>query len=621
MYPRFQITSKGTSAYIQKSVRVNGVSKTLTIRCLGLLTEIQKKYGCADPRQWVIDLARQMTEQEKEENSKITIELSAGKKIKEGNSTLRKCGDLVLLPLYNSLGLPNICDSIQAGHGAKYDLNEIVRTLVMGRILFPRSKTGTLAVSKSLVQPPKFAEHDMFRALSLLCGHINDIQAGVYTNSLSVMPRRDKVIFYDCTNFYFETEENDQDTIDKNTGEFIEGLRKFGKSKENRPNPIVQMGLFMDYDGIPLAFCIFPGNCSEQTSLQPLEEIIQRKFGLTEFIVSTDAGLGSEYNRLYNMEGSRDYITVQSLKKLTDDDLDMALDPKGWRVCFRANATSRSVLDPNDPEREIFDLDELRLQQDAEKNLQGTTFYKEIIVEKVSKDENGVKTCRPERIIVTYSNDYAIYKSAKRKEQVGRAKKIVNSKSTKSRQSQQDPRRFVEVSHIAANGEKAVTTHMSINQDLIDSEARLDGFYAYGTSLDDDAIDILRVRSFHHEIEHLFRTVKSPLEARPVYLSRQDRIRSHFLICFIAMVILKMLQRQITQSYPEVYKNNPLSIDLLIDNLRSLQVGHFAGHGYIPMFSRNQLTDQLQSLAGVDISTEIIPTRRMTSYYRSVKKR
>lgn len=619
MYPRFQTTSKGTSAYIQKTVREGSSTRTITVRCLGLLSDIQREYGCEDPEKWVRQLAAQMTSDEREAVKKVTLELSPVKPVAEGSRPLLACGDLMLLPLYNSLGLPGLCRDIQLTSRARYDLNEILKTLVVGRILFPRSKKGSYEQAQSLVRPPSFGEHDMYRALSLLCGHINDIQAGVYRNSLSVMPRRDKVIFYDCTNFYFETEATDKDYAGHETGEFVEGLRRYGKSKEHRPNPIVQMGMFMDYDGIPLAFCIFPGNSSEQTSIQPLEETLQRKFGLTEFVVSTDAGLGSEENRLYNMEGAREYITVQSLKKLKEPDLEMALRPEGWHVGFRAGADRREPLDPEHPQEDTFNLDRLRSRPDAHGNLKDTTFFKEIVVEKELTGKDGNTTRRKERIIVTYNHDFALYQRTKRREQVNRATKIVKGKSAKSRQAQQDPRRFVEVSHLAVDGTPAVKTEMKVDYAQVAYEEKFDGFYAYGTSLDDDAVDVLRIRSFHHEIEHLFRTTKTFLEARPVFLSRQDRIRSHFLTCFIAMVILKMLQRQLTTGNAERYSREPLTIDRLIETLGSLKVGHFPGYGYVPMFTRTELTDQLQHLVNVDLSTEIVPTRRMNKYYRNVK--
>ena len=616
MYPHYTTTKRGTWAYIQKSVRVDGRPKTITVKRLGLLSDIQKQHGCSDPKKWVRELATRMTLEEKENRKKIAIELSPYSMIDKDALPLRHGGDLMLLGLYNGLGLPKICNAILKGSRAKYDLNEILQTLVTSRLLFPCSKTRTMELAKEYVRPPKFKDNDMFRALSLLSGNIDIIQAEVYRNSLNILPRRDKVVFYDCTNYYFEIEDNDPDMIDKTTGEFIAGLRRYGKSKEHRPNPIVQMGLFMDYDGIPLAFKIFPGNESEQQSLQPLEEVLNRRFGMTDYVVSTDAGLGSEDNRRYNMAEGREYITVQSIPKLPEEDRKMCTSPEGWHIAFRKNSTSRYPLDPENPGREIFNLE--WLLDKAKKcpgMLKDTLLYKEIIV---MKGLDGNK--RPERVIVTYNHDYALYLKNKRKENLKRAKKIVDNKQTKSRQSQQDPRHYVTTIHKTKKGERAIKIEMAINTDAIAQEEALDGFYAYGTSLDDEAVDVLRIRSFHHEIEHLFRTTKTFLDARPVYLSRQDRIKSHFLICFLAMVIIKILQRQLITAYPDTYnKKHPLAIDTLINTLRTIHFAHYEGRGYAPMFRRTELTDNLQNLVGVNVSTEIIPTRTMNAYYRSVK--
>lgn len=611
----FTHTASATTAYIQKSIRKNGKCTSMIVKRLGTLKEIQEREGCVDAREWCRQEAQRMTQQEKEGRRKISVELSPSRVVDKGEYPLRHGGDLMLLGLYNRLGLPKICDSIVKGSRIKYDLNEILQTLVTSRVLFPCSKRHTMELANSYVKPPKFKESDMFRSLSLLSGHIDMIQAQVYRNSLNILPRRDKVVFYDCTNYYFEIEDNDPDIIDKETGEVIVGLRKSGKSKEHRPNPIVQMGMFMDYDGIPLAFKIFPGNESEQKSLQPLEEVLNHRFGMTDYVVSTDAGLASEDNRRYNMAEGREYICVQSIPSLPRDDQKMCIRPEGWRIAFRKNASHRLPLDLNNPAREIFNLDELL---DSEKNqpgiLKDTTLYKEIIA---MKGSDGAK--RPERVIVTYDHDFALYLKHKRAESLKRAKKIVDHKQTKSRQSQQDPRHYVTTTHMTRKGERAVKVEMTINTDIVSQEEALDGFYAYGTSLDDEAIDVLRIRSFHHEIEHIFRTTKTFLDARPVYLSRQDRIKSHFLICFLAMVLLKMLQQQITEAYPEQYKNEPLSIDQLINTLRDMRFAHIEGAGYLPMFSRNDLNDQLQQLCSVTISTQIIPTRTMNANYRCVK--
>lgn len=221
---------------------------------------------------------------------------------------------------------------------------------------------------------------------------------------------------------------------------------------------------------------------------------------------------------------------------------------------------------------------------------------------------------------MTYSHDFALYLQAKREMRVGVAGKIIKNRRTKSRQTQQDPRRYVETSYITKDGRKANKVIMSLDHEAIEKEKRFDGFYAYGTSLDDDAVDVLRARSFHHEIEHLFRTTKTHLDARPVYLQREDRIRAHFLVCFLAMVVLNMLHKQITSNFKESYAEESLSIDRLIETIRKFKFGILKGRNYQPMYTRNQLTDQLQEMLGLQLSAEIITNAKMRTAYRKVKK-
>lgn len=600
----FSRPSRPHTIYVLKSFRdKTGKSTTKRVETLGSEEEIEKKYGCADGLEWAKAYVARLNEEEKRSQEKIKIELSPTQRMKAGEQVTYDCGDLLLMPLYNKLGLPQKCREIVEGTKSKYDLNEILETMVVLRILMPCSKLSSHALGKKRLRKISFALEDVYRALSLLSEHIEDIQATVWESSRKVMKRNTKVIYYDCTNYYFEIEDNDPRGVDPRHPKRPEGIRRRGKSKEHRPNPIVQMGMLMDADGIPLSFIIFPGNESEQPSLQRIEEMIADKFGLNEFIISTDAGLSSEDNRRYNTTEGREYIAVQSLPKLSESDQNMALDPHGWHVAFRD--AGLGPLDPSDPCRDTFNLDEIDLDKERH-----TRFYKEIIVDKCL---NGRKsTARPERVIVTYSHDFALYLRHKRAERLPVAEKIVKSGNTKSRQSQQDPRNYVRTLYYTQDGEAAEKVSMSIDWDKVEQEEKFDGFYAYGTSLDDDAVDVLRARSFHHEIEHLFRTTKSFLDSRPVYLQRSDRIRSHFLICFLAMVMLKMLQRQLDM--PD------LSIDRLISVLRDFKFGHIQGAGYIPLFERNELTDRLQEINGICIDTQIVKQKTMNALYRKMLK-
>lgn len=595
---------EGKIYYIAKSFRnERGISTKKNMFRLGTLDEIRRRECVSDAWQWAQEELARRNEEERIGRQKLKIELSPSKRINTGECVKYSGGDLMLIPFYNALGLPQICREIQTDTRTEYSLNEILESLVVSRILYPCSKKGAYELNKKRIRPTSFGLEDIYRALSLLSSHIDDIQARVWSNSQKITDRNTRIIYYDCTNYYFEIEDNDKDFVDKQTGEYIPGLRKRGKSKENRPNPIVQMGMLMDGDGMPLSFIIFPGNESEQPSLQKIEEMVANKFGLNEFIISTDAGLGSENNRRYNMTEGREYITVQSLPSLPKADQDMALAPEGWRIAFRDSALP--PIDPFNPERKIFNLSEIDL--DAERH---TRFYKEIIVDKCIDGDKS--TARQERVIVTYSHDFALYLRHKREERISSAQKIVNRRQTKSRQSQQDPRRYVATEYITKEGIKATNVKMALDQKAITADQRFDGFYAYGTSLDDDAADVLRARSFHHEIEHLFRTTKTFLEARPVHLQRQDRIRSHFLICFLAMVIIKILQKKLHM--PE------LTIDQLILTLRSIEFDYFKSIGYRPLFERNEITDRLQQIAGITIDTEIVETKRMNKLYRNIKE-
>ena len=595
---------EGKIYYIAKSFRnERGISTKKNMFRLGTLDEIRRREGVSDAWQWAQEELARRNEEERIGRQKLKIELSPSKRINTGECVKYSGGDLMLIPFYNALGLPQICREIQTDTRTEYSLNEILESLVVSRILYPCSKKGAYELNKKRIRPTSFGLEDIYRALSLLSSHIDDIQARVWSNSQKITDRNTRIIYYDCTNYYFEIEDNDKDFVDKQTGEYIPGLRKRGKSKENRPNPIVQMGMLMDGDGMPLSFIIFPGNESEQPSLQKIEEMVANKFGLNEFIISTDAGLGSENNRRYNMTEGREYITVQSLPSLPKADQDMALAPEGWRIAFRDSALP--PIDPFNPERKIFNLSEIDL--DTERH---TRFYKEIIVDKCMDGDKS--TARQERVIVTYSHDFALYLRHKREERISSAQKIVNRRQTKSRQSQQDPRRYVATEYITKEGIKATNVKMALDQKAITADQRFDGFYAYGTSLDDDAADVLRARSFHHEIEHLFRTTKTFLEARPVHLQRQDRIRSHFLICFLAMVIIKILQKKLHM--PE------LTIDQLILTLRSIEFDYFKSIGYRPLFERNEITDRLQQIAGITIDTEIVETKRMNKLYRNIKE-
>lgn len=585
MFAQFKPTRKGDfNAYIARSFRNKKGDRTssVIIERLGLLSEIARQHPDVDPREWVRRRALELTKKEKEENKTVSVRLSPARRIQSDKRRIFHAGDLFLQPYFHRLGASSICREIGLRSKYKFDLEDILAKLVYGRILFPDSKLSTWQASQNFIEHPCFELEDIYRALSVLARESDFIQAQLYRNSIAAKPRDTRVIYYDCSNYYFEIESDDD-------------FRKYGHSKEHRPNPIVQLGMFMDADGLPLAFCVNPGNTPETQTMKPLEEKLADNFALSDFVACTDAGLGSVDNRMYNMTEGRDYITVLSLRKMRPHLRDWAIDPhaqwhtKGYERTFTLEEAAQTF-------GEQFDK---------------MIFYRDRWTKETYRDSNGETRELEEHLIVTYSHKYALYKRKTRNEQVARAQvKIERGESTRPK-SPNDCRRFINTISATADGEVAERRSSQIDWDKVQDEERYDGFYAYGTSLDDHPLDILKVNTFRGEIEALFRVTKTNLDLRPIYLSRKDRIIGHFIVCFMALLILKQLQ----QSLPTHY-----SVDSLCDTLRAVKLLYHDTEGYEPAFDRTVLTDELQQNANILIDTEIIPKRAMRQILRQIKK-
>src|SRR5699024_6159504 len=293
-------TSKSKNAesfYIKHSyIDANGKSTSRTIRKLGTLKELLVEHGPTrdDVMEWAREQARMETEkyEQEKENYRLPIYFYPNRKIPHGEKRCFHGGYLFLQSIYYQLNLDQICRKIRTRHDYKYDLNAILSDLIYTRILDPGSKLSSFKAAKTFLEAPKYELHDIYRALSVIAQECTFIQAEVYKNSCEMMKRNSGILYYDCTNYYFEIEQEDDN-------------RQYGKSKENRPNPIIQMGLFTDGDGVPLAFSLFPGKQNEQKSLAPLEKKVIEDFGCKQFIYCSDAGLASENNRMLNHTGKR----------------------------------------------------------------------------------------------------------------------------------------------------------------------------------------------------------------------------------------------------------------------------------------------------------------------------
>ena len=401
------------------------------------------------------------------------------------------------------------------------------------------------------------------------------IQAELYKRSKKVIKRSTGVLFYDCTNYFFEIEQES-------------GSRKYGASKENRPNPIVQMGLFMDRSGIPLAFCINPGNTNEQVTLKPLEQQIMSDFELSKFIVCTDAGLSSGANRRFNNFGERSFITTQSIKKLKNDLKKWCLDPEGWKLEGDGREYNISELEDSPEERNKI-------------------YYKQRFIEGYDKERD---ISFDQVLIVSYSLKYKSYQQKIRDRQVERAKKYIEHPSRIDRKRQNDAKRFITKTSFNSDGEIAENTLYELDEKAVADEAQYDGFYAVCTNLDDDPADIVKINRGRWEIEESFRIMKSEFEARPVYLQRDDRIEAHFLTCFIALLIYRILEKKLDDAF---------TCQDIIRTLRGMNMRKIGSSGYIPAYTRTKLTDSLHGYAGFRTDYEITTPKSMAGIIRRTK--
>ena len=569
---RLQISKSknASSLYVTKSIYVNGVSTSKVVEKLGTYDELKEKLNGEDPIEWAKAYVAELTRKEKEEKREVLVRYSPAKQIDKDEQKTFNGGYLFLQQIYHQLGLSKISKVISEKYKFTYNLDSVLSRLVYSRIIFSASKLATCEQSRLFMEQPEFELQHVYRSLEVLAKESDYIQSELYKNSLKICDRNKGILYYDCTNYFFETEQED-------------GLRQYGVSKEHRPNPIVQMGLFMDGDGFPLAFCINKGNTNEQVTLKPLEKKIISDFGLSRFVVCTDAGLASVANRKFNDIQDRAFITTQSIKKLKASLREWALDPTGWKM------SGSDVL---------YDLTELN--EDSNLDL---TFYKERWIKEKDLEQ---------KLIVTFSTKYQKYQQSIRNRQIERAQKVIDTNPGKLKKcNSNDYKRFISKSHCTENGEVAENESYSIDTDLIAGEAAYDGFYAVCTNLDDDASAIIKVNQRRWEIEESFRIMKSEFKARPVYLQRDDRIEAHFTTCFISLMIYRILEKKLGEKY---------TCHDIVTGLRDMNFFEITGEGYLPTYTRTDLTDDLHDAFGFRTDYQIVNTKQMKKIFKDTKK-
>lgn len=566
-------TKSATNYYIIKDVKNNGKRTTVIHERLGTEKEILERSNGEDIFEWIEKYLNELNSNK--EKLPVLIKKYPLNIIQKNEQNSFNCGYLFLEKIYYELGLNKICESLKEKYSFKYDLNNILSRLLYGRIIFPSSKLATYNLSKKLIEQPNFELQHIYRALEVISKENEFIQSELYKNSLKKSKRNTGILYYDCTNYFFEIEQED-------------GLKQYGPSKEHRPNPITQMGLFMDGDGIPLAFNISAGNTNEQGTLTPTEEKILKDFKLSKFIVCTDAGLASIDNRKFNNKDERAFITTQSIKKLKKHLKDWALEKTGWKL----SGDSKE-----------YDISKIEETEESKEKYKNKIFYKKRWI-----NENDLE----QKFIVTFSLKYKYYQKEIRNNQIERAQKAINNNPTKLEKcNQNDYKRFITKTTLTQEGEVADKKVFTLNTQQIEKEEQYDGFYGVCTNLDDDAEEIIKVNKRRWEIEESFRIIKSEFKARPVYLSRDDRIIAHFTTCFLSLVLHRYLEKELKEKY---------TASEIIETLRNMNLTKATLEGYIPSYTRTDLTDLLHETFDFRTDYEIIENKNIKKILRKIKK-
>lgn len=560
------------SFYIAKSyVKANGCTSSAIVRKLGTLNQLIVEHGPTrdDVLAWAKNEVKLETERYKKEKEAKTvlIPFHADRQLDYDKQTFYRGGYLFLQSIYYGFQMNKTCRKLKAKYKFKYDINAILSDLIYARVLEPASKRSSFKTASEFMEKPAYELHDVYRALDVLGNECDFIQSEVYKNSHFIGKRNDQVLYCDCTNYYFEIEQEDGD-------------KKYGKSKEHRPNPIIQMGLFMDGDGIPLAFSLFPGNTNEQKSLKPLEQKVIGDFGCQKFIYCSDAGLASEDIRTYNHLGERAFIVTQSIKKLPAEDKTWALNKSGFKRVADDMPVDITALPDDD-----------------------TSLY--------YKEEPYTLKKLHQRLIITYSPKYAHYQKTIREKQVERAEKMIASGNTKKqRKNPNDPGRFIGTIAATEDGE-AAKVHTFLDENKIAGEAMYDGLYAVCTDLlDDDVSGILKVSEGRWQIEECFRIMKTDFSARPVCLQDENRIKAHFLICFLALLSYRALEKELDYRY---------TCEEILDTLRGMNFAQIQEQGFVPLYKRLKITDDLHEACGFRTDYQFITKSQMKTIQKKSK--
>lgn len=588
--------SKDPTYFVQLGVRNGKKTTTKNVARIGKHSELLKITD--DPLAYAKEQVKKYNEEYKKQN-KVSLDLKVdfAEKIKAaGNisskSTVLNIGYFFLQQIYHELEISSFFKDITADTKIEFDPNLVNRFMTYSRILHPDSKLGAHQNLSRYYEQPDFDYVHILRTMDIMQEHYDEYISHLFEKSCSIVKRDTSVCFYDCTNYYFEVETDDPDYVDEVTGEIIKGLRKYGPGKEHRPNPIVEMGLFMDSDGIPLSMCITSGSDNEQTTAVPLEKKLTKMLKGKKFIYCADAGLGSLNIRNFNSMGGRAFIVTQSVKKLSKQMQEAVFNDFGYRLL----STDQPVTLEQMKGFDRFDKKNKGLYSDrAYKIIQADKafdvgLYEEKICKNGKVRKVKSKATLHQKIIISFSRKMMEYQRYIRNRQIERAKKLLKNLDPETyKKGPHDVTRFIKRTSSTKSGEM-VTDRYEINQSVIDEEEKYDGFYAVATNLDDSAQDILEVSANRYKIEDCFRVMKTNFSARPVYHQKRDRIIAHFMICYTALLIYRILEKKLDLN------ETHFTVENIIETLKNMDVANIEDMCYMSTYTSSEVCTALNAI-------------------------
>lgn len=578
---------KDPTYYIQQGFRNGKKTTTKNIKRLGKHSELLLITD--NPLEYAKNEVKKMNEEYRSGRSEFIVTMDFNERIPStdspcSNSTSLNIGYLYLKDIYAKLNLSDFFKSVSSDRKITYDCNKICQFLTYARILDPASKYGTYDKLDTYYEKPQVEYQHMIRFLDILDRNSDKYLKHLFGNSENIVKRDTSVMYYDCTNYFFETEKPDEEIVDEVTGEIILGLRQFGISKENKTSPIVEMGLIMDSRGIPISMCIHPGNTNEQLTAVPLEKEVIKMTGNKKFIYCADAGLGSYNIRKFNDMGGRAYIVTQSVKKLGQEIKDIVFNDSNYRLLSNDDAiTLKEMRTFNKKSANNLSLyNDFAYKVIPANTAMDTGLYEEKVYKNGRTKKVKAKGTLHQYIIVTFSRKMMEYQRTIRERQLERAKKLLRLKDPeKIKKGPNDIRRFLK-------NTSSDTANYVLDMDKIHEEEKYDGFYAVATNLDDSAKDILAVAQNRYKIEDCFRIMKTNFDARPVFLRKPERIRAHFLICYTALLIYRLMECKLDDNLTHVTTSN------LIKTLRNMNVVNMDDMYYKSIYSGSQALDALE---------------------------